>query len=120
MDLRIEIADEREVVLLRELKMWLDRSSTLDGSVVQLVEAPIEPGRMGGVVEAVRVVLTSKEAIAPALTAVGGWIVARAGRSTKVKVRVGDREAEITAPGRRDPGEIARELLDALGVDHES
>jgi hypothetical protein len=117
MHMRIEIVEERPTLLLRDLADVLESASTLGDTRIHTVERRIEPGQLGGELEAVEAFLTNKDTITPLLTAIGGWLVARVGRKTRVKIQLGERQAEIETGGSADPIEIARELKRQLDVD---
>jgi hypothetical protein len=76
---------------LRLLARWLRDEDELRGRV-SLVQRPIEPGQMGGVLETVEVVLTSGTA-ATLVTSVFAWLTHRksAGKvSLKIQTKLGE------------------------------
>lgn len=96
---------------LRQLAGWLRDEDELRGRV-RIVDRPIEPGRMGGVLDTVEVALTSGTA-GTLVTSLFAWLTHRraAGR-VKLKVRNGDRTIELTCGSADDAGTV----LDRLGA----
>jgi len=115
---RIEILADRPEAQLRDMEGWLADNSSLHGSRILLVEQPIAPGQLGGLPEAIEALLQA-EVLAAFIGAVGGWLVARTTRRTKIRVRVDDRQVEIEAGPLDDPVEVARQMLDELTADRD-
>jgi len=90
---------------LRQFARWLRDEDDLRGRV-SLVEQPIAPGQMGGVLDTVQVVLTSGTA-GTFVTSLFAWLGHRrvAGR-VKLKLRDGDRTAELTCGSADDANSL--------------
>jgi hypothetical protein len=97
---------------LRLLAAWLRDEDALRGRV-RLVEQPIAPGQMGGVLDAVEVVLTSGTA-STLVTSVFAWLGHRraAGR-VRLKVHTDGRSVELTC-GSADDAQTVIASLDKI------
>ena len=97
---------------LRQLANWLRDEDELRGRV-RLVERPIEPGHMGGVLDTVQIVATSGTATA-LVTSLFGWLRHRR-TAERVTLRVG--ETELQCGSADDAARLLAQLQGLLGQD---
>jgi hypothetical protein len=97
---------------LRQLANWLRDEDDLRGRV-RLVEGPVTPGQMGGVVDAVELIATSGTATA-LVRSLFGWL--RHCRTAKrVTVRFGD--SELRCGSADDAALLLARLSELVGKD---
>jgi hypothetical protein len=119
-DLRIiapESADGADLIALRQ---WMVESVDLRGVRVIAHRSTPEPGTMPGtgVVEALVTVITDKAVLAATTAAIGGWVTARLStRRTRLRIKYGDREAEVDTARVHDLDDLAAWLRDQLDQD---
>lgn len=100
-------ADDDEV--LRSLLDWLRHEDTLRGGV-RPVQAPVQPGQMGGVLDTLTVALGSGGAGAVLATSVSTWLRQRHTDITLTLVAEDGRRIELDARRLRDPAVLLREV----------
>lgn len=114
MDVRIELLEEHPTAQVRDLERWLYRSPERGRATVRLVENPILPGQLGGEAAAVEILSVATEAVVPLLTAVGGWLIARANRKIRVSIELNGKKVEIESAGIKEPLDLVERLRDLL------
>ncbi|MEV4345102.1 hypothetical protein AB0J83_11545 [Actinoplanes sp. NPDC049596] len=119
-ELRVTAADGEDLLALRK---WITESGQLRGVPVTVERAQPEPGTMpgSGAVEALVAVATDKATLTAIVSLIGGWATARLSmRRTRLKIKYGDREAEVDTARFRDPDELAVWLRRQLEPDGQS
>jgi hypothetical protein len=125
-ELRVTTTGEPDEAELVSLRKWLSEAPDLRGVRVTAHRSTPEPGTMPGtgLVDAVAAVVTDKATLTAALSAIGGWLTARASmRRTRLRIKQGDREIEVDSTRVRDLDAAVtwmREQLDAGGHSDES
>ncbi|MEV7613366.1 hypothetical protein [Streptomyces sp. NPDC089799] len=107
MEVEVLSAGQGDDEELRALRAWLREDPQLREAVILLVEAE-EPETMGGVLEAVHVVLGDIAAVGGFAVSLATWLGTRP-RARSRRLRTGGREQEL--PGRADSGQV-RALLE--------
>jgi hypothetical protein len=104
---------------LRQLARWLRDEDDLRGRV-NLVDQPIAPGQMGGVLDTVQVVLTSGTA-GTLVTSLFAWLGHRkATNKVRLKVQIGETTVELTCGSTDDAGALIDRIRTMLTDGHAS
>jgi hypothetical protein len=119
-ELRITAPDSADGAELIALRRWMIESGDLRGVPVTAHRATLDSDTMSGagVVDALTAVITDRAVLMAAATAIGGWVTARLSvRRTRLRIKYGDREAEVDTARFRDVDELAAWLRDQLDED---
>jgi hypothetical protein len=113
--LTFSVIDDPTGEVLADLRTWL--RDDIRGLYVEQIHRPLTPEEMSsGVLAALETAVVSKELFATVVTAVGGWLSARAmTRRTKIRVRRGEYEVEIDTADLDKADDIVRRLASDLG-----
>jgi Effector Associated Constant Component 1 len=111
MDIQLRLSgDTSDLADLKSLEDWLLDEPLLAGCAVTRPAAAPEPGQMGALSDVLVVALGSGGAGAALASSLSVWLRTRVSHVT-VKLRVGDRELEVSATNMRDPEPLIRELV---------
>ncbi|MER5931240.1 hypothetical protein [Streptomyces sp. NPDC002054] len=102
MEIEILSAGQGDDAELRALRAWLRADPQLRGMVIRLVDAE-EPETMGGVLEAVHVVIADAAALGGFAVSLATWLGTRP-RARSRTLRSGGREREL--PERPDADQV--------------
>lgn len=83
---------------LSSLRLWLGQESEFRGRV-RIEQAPIQPGQMGGLAEALNVALSSEGALAVLAGSVAVWLRQRRSEITVKMINSDGSLQEVTASG---------------------
>jgi hypothetical protein len=108
-NLALLIAGDSDDLLALETALRGDADGK-GASLVRVVRDPA-PGEMGGVVEALTWAADNKELLAALCAALTAWV---ASRRTRVRVRVGKREVQVSSTAIPDPEALALTLIEAM------
>ncbi|MFG2295456.1 hypothetical protein [Streptomyces sp. NPDC048603] len=114
MEVEILSAGQGDDDELRALRAWLRADPQLRGTVIRLVESE-EPETMGGLLEAVHVIISDGSAVGGFAVSLATWLGSRP-RARSRRVRVDGREREL--PGRADADRVGA-LLEPGPADRE-
>ncbi|BAL91085.1 hypothetical protein AMIS_58650 [Actinoplanes missouriensis 431] len=114
MTLRVEIFADPDT--LRAVERELRSDADLRGTRLSRIDAPIKPGEMGFVPDALQWVTDNNTLLAALAGAVAGWL-GRQRQPTRVRVRLGEREIELESDRVKDADATAEELLRKLRDD---
>ncbi|MGC9665314.1 effector-associated constant component EACC1 [Planosporangium sp. 12N6] len=106
-DVTVEVEGDRPADELRSLQSWLLAEHALRGRV-RFAEPPPAPGTLGGVVEALTVVLGPGGVATAMVTALISWIRRRPGTVSVKVTRTDGASFELSAPltGAMSPAEV--------------
>jgi hypothetical protein len=111
--IRVESSRDQEADL-RSLCNWLRQADELRGSRVERVAAPIRPGQMGGVSDALVVALGTGGAGVVLAQSISVWLQTRVA-DIKVKITGPKGTAEIDGQRIRDPASLLDQVRKILG-----
>lgn len=107
----VRITGDLEDDDLRSIANWLRAEDDLRGRV-HLAVRPIEPGQMGGVVDAVSVALGRGGVAVALVRSLFGWLgQRRKGSRLRLELRDGDREVKIDIDAVQDPDAVVDKVL---------
>lgn len=102
---------DAEFTELLDLDSCMHNEPQIKGAVVKRHSRHSEPGEMGPALEALSWAADNKELVGGLAAVLATWL---AGRRTRIRVRAGSKEIDLTSSHVPDPEALALILLEAL------